>query len=285
MHHSSLANIHKTIGTENHVLEAGKKIRTAPMYLVKDETSANKSRHRGLANAGDVETVLITHSTSFKIFNVKRKSRLGTGTTFSTCIKNIQTIRPTKTPSLTPAVKKELFGGISTPCVHSITYHGKDARSLVPKTQRRQIKGIDRVSGHLPASWHPRHPEVYMELIHALDLRHVVDVFSVDACSSIASARYMHAQNVGGKKDLHQCTVLCHNEAQERHLLQLLDNEYLDLMRDSESTIFQGDELKAQIDASFGPVKTAKSSDEDKSDGDDQKGTIGASSGSEDEEE
>ena len=86
-----------------------------------------------------------------------------------------------------------------------------------------------------------------MELIHALDLRHVVDVFSVDASSSIASARYMHTKKVE-KKDLHQCTVLCHNEAQERHLLWLLDNEYLDLMRDPESTIFQGDELKAEID-------------------------------------
>jgi hypothetical protein len=105
-----------------------------------------------------------------------------------------------------------------------------------------------------------------MELIHALDLRHVVDVFSVDASSSIASARYMHTKKVE-KKDLHQCTVLCHNEAQERHLLWLLDNEYLDLMRDPESTIFQGDELKAEIDACFGPVTTTKKEGEDVSDG------------------
>ena len=76
-----------------------------------------------------------------------------------------------------------------------------------------------------------------MELIHALDLWHAVEVFSVDASSSIASARYMQTKKIE-KKDLHMCTVLCHNEPQERHLLRLLDNEYLDLMRDPASTIF-----------------------------------------------
>ena len=33
-------------------------------------------------------------------------------------------------------------------------------------------------------------------------------------------------------------------------------------MRDAESAIFQGDELKAAIDASFGPVKTTKNEDD-----------------------
>ena len=266
MHHGTIAQVQKTIGAENQVFEASKKVRSSPMYLVKDETSANRSRHRGLANAADVETVLITTSATFRIFNVKRKSRLGVGTTFSTCIKNVETVRQTKQSSMSPAAKRELFAGITNVCLHTISYHGKDPRSIVPKEQRKQIKCIDRVLGHLPASWHPRHPDVYMELIHALDLRHVVDVFSVDASSSIASARYMHTKKVE-KKDLHQCTVLCHNEAQERHLLWLLDNEYLDLMRDPESTIFQGDELKAEIDACFGPVTTTKKEGEDVSDG------------------
>ena len=151
-------------------------------------------------------------------------------------------------------------------CAHTITHHGKDPRHTVPKDQRKTIKGIDRVVGHLPVSWHSRHPDLYMELIHALDLRHAVDVFSVDASSSIASARYMHTKKIE-KKDLHMCTVLCNNEAQERHLLRLLDNEYLDLMRDPESTIFQGDDLKAAVDSSFGPLKVTKHEDE-LSDGD-----------------
>ena len=138
---------------------------------------------------------------------------------------------------------------------------------MVPKDKRKTVKGIDRVLGRLPASWHPRHPDVYMELIHALDLLYVIDVFSVDASSSIASARYMHTKNIE-KKELQQCTVLCHNDAQEKLLLSRLDAEYLDLMRDPEYSVFAGDERRVAIDAAFGPVKTAKKEGTEVSDGD-----------------
>ena len=77
-----------------------------------------------------------------------------------------------------------------------------------------------------------------------------------------AAARYMHKNNAAEKNELTQCTVFCHNEAQERHLHWVLDQEYLDLMRDSSSAIFQGDELKQSIDEAFGPIKVKKEGDE-----------------------
>ena len=61
-----------------------------------------------------------------------------------------------------------------------------------------------------------------------------------------------------GKRDLQQSVVLCHNEAQQEHVNFILDNEYLDLMRNPGSSIFMGDELSESIDKAFGPRKQPK---------------------------
>ena len=71
----------------------------------------------------------------------------------------------------------------------------------------------------------------------------------------------MHTKTIE-KKNMHMFTVLCHNEAQERHLLRLLDNVYLDLMRDPESSVHQGDGFKASVESLFGPVCNTKNDDE-----------------------
>ena len=90
MHSGTADQIQKTIATDNSIYDASKKARSTPMYLCTDEAAANRSRRRGLANVGDVETVLITTAASIKIFNVKRTSRLGVGTTFSIYINNVR---------------------------------------------------------------------------------------------------------------------------------------------------------------------------------------------------
>ena len=110
-----------------------------------------------------------------------------------------------------------------------------------------------------------------MELIHAQDLKQGVDMFSTDAVSSIAAAGCMLSKTIENTA-LQMFTVLCANAAQERHVLRLSDEEYLRLMRDPDSKLFQGDESKQHIEDAFGlaPVPEAekgnKSAEEEQTD-------------------
>ena len=218
---------------------------------------------------------MIATATSSRLNNLKRKRRLhGPGATSFSCKIHVKTISQKKLKSVQPGWKKDIYKGVFDPCTHSITYAHKDIKKETRKMRNKELKGIDRVKGSLPVVWHPRHPDTFQELTHSVDLRHLVDLYSVDASSSIAAARYMHML-VNGKKDetrssLKMMTVFCANEAHEQHVLRLLDEEYLDLMRNTESDIYQGDDFKQLIDEHFGPPKATK--DEDELSGDSDKG-------------
>ena len=51
---------------------------------------------------------------------------------------------------------------------------------------------------------------------------------------------------------------MCSNAVRVSQINRILDEEYLNLMLDPDSNIFQGDEFKTEVDAAFGPMTVSK---------------------------